>query len=124
MTVDLPFSLSFVFFFFNSSSPIRDVRKFKETKKHFDKVREDMEIAQVKNAQAPRNKPHEVEEATGALSISRKCFRHLALDYVLQVRTLLCVTRREAQRCVMTCGQCSMFLPFKQNQLWKYEDRC
>uniref|UniRef100_A0A8C1I432 Arf-GAP with coiled-coil, ANK repeat and PH domain-containing protein n=1 Tax=Cyprinus carpio carpio TaxID=630221 RepID=A0A8C1I432_CYPCA len=44
-----------------------DVRKFKETKKQFDKVREDMEIAQVKNAQAPRNKPHEVEEATSAL---------------------------------------------------------
>uniref|UniRef100_A0A7N8WUY6 Arf-GAP with coiled-coil, ANK repeat and PH domain-containing protein n=1 Tax=Mastacembelus armatus TaxID=205130 RepID=A0A7N8WUY6_9TELE len=58
-----------------------DVRKFKETKKHFDKVREDMEIAQVKNAQAPRNKPHEVEEATSTLSITRKCFRHLALDY-------------------------------------------
>uniref|UniRef100_A0A8C4NPU1 Arf-GAP with coiled-coil, ANK repeat and PH domain-containing protein n=1 Tax=Dicentrarchus labrax TaxID=13489 RepID=A0A8C4NPU1_DICLA len=61
-----------------------DVRKFKETKKHFDRVREDMEIAQVKNAQAPRNKPHEVEEAAGTLSITRKCFRHLALDYVLQ----------------------------------------
>lgn len=68
--------------------PLRDVRKFKETKKHFDRVREDMEIAQVKNAQAPRNKPHEVEEATGTLSITRKCFRHLALDYVLQVGTL------------------------------------
>uniref|UniRef100_A0A8C1XAB4 Arf-GAP with coiled-coil, ANK repeat and PH domain-containing protein n=1 Tax=Cyprinus carpio TaxID=7962 RepID=A0A8C1XAB4_CYPCA len=62
-----------------------DVRKFKETKKQFDKVREDMEIAQVKNAQAPRNKPHEVEEATSALVTTRKCFRHLALDYVLQV---------------------------------------
>uniref|UniRef100_A0A4W6FUX8 Arf-GAP with coiled-coil, ANK repeat and PH domain-containing protein n=1 Tax=Lates calcarifer TaxID=8187 RepID=A0A4W6FUX8_LATCA len=65
-----------------------DVRKFKETKKHFDRVREDMEIAQVKNAQAPRNKPHEVEEATSTLSITRKCFRHLALDYVLQVREM------------------------------------
>ncbi|KAJ8265602.1 hypothetical protein COCON_G00147010 [Conger conger] len=65
-----------------------DVRKFKETKKQFDKVREDMEIAQVKNAQAPRNKPHEVEEATGTLSITRKCFRHLALDYVLQINVL------------------------------------
>ncbi|KAA8591419.1 hypothetical protein FQN60_002362, partial [Etheostoma spectabile] len=63
-----------------------DVRKFKETKKHFDRVREDLEIAQVKNAQAPRNKPHEVEEAAGTLSLARKCFRHLALDYVLQVR--------------------------------------
>ncbi|TKS70853.1 Arf-GAP with coiled-coil, ANK repeat and PH domain-containing protein 3 [Collichthys lucidus] len=33
-----------------------DVRKFKDTKKQFDRVREDMELAQVKNAQAPRNK--------------------------------------------------------------------
>ncbi|RXN31148.1 arf-GAP with coiled- ANK repeat and PH domain-containing 3-like isoform X2 [Labeo rohita] len=65
-----------------------DVRKFKETKKQFDKVREDMEIAQVKNAQAPRNKPHEVEEATSALITTRKCFRHLALDYVLQINVL------------------------------------
>lgn len=44
-----------------------------------------MEIALVKNAQASRHKPHEVEEATGTLTITRKCFRHLALDYVLQV---------------------------------------
>uniref|UniRef100_A0A671RBZ5 Arf-GAP with coiled-coil, ANK repeat and PH domain-containing protein n=1 Tax=Sinocyclocheilus anshuiensis TaxID=1608454 RepID=A0A671RBZ5_9TELE len=67
-----------------------DVRKFKNTKKHFDKVREDLEIAQVKNAQAPRNKPHEVEEATSTLNFTRKCFRHLALDYVLQHRYLSC----------------------------------
>ncbi|KAJ8400290.1 hypothetical protein AAFF_G00399840 [Aldrovandia affinis] len=65
-----------------------DVRKFKETKKQFDKVREDLEIAQVKNAQAPRNKPHEVEEATSSLTVTRKCFRHLALDYVLQINVL------------------------------------
>uniref|UniRef100_A0A8C2DTR2 Arf-GAP with coiled-coil, ANK repeat and PH domain-containing protein n=1 Tax=Cyprinus carpio TaxID=7962 RepID=A0A8C2DTR2_CYPCA len=65
-----------------------DVRKFKDTKKHFDKVREDLEIAQVKNAQAPRNKPHEVEEATSTLNFNRKCFRHLALDYVLQINVL------------------------------------
>ncbi|RVE71031.1 hypothetical protein OJAV_G00069990 [Oryzias javanicus] len=65
-----------------------DVRKFKETKKHFDRVREDLEIAQVKNAQAPKNKPHEVEEATSTLGITRKCFRHLALDYVLQINVL------------------------------------
>uniref|UniRef100_A0A8C1UX28 Arf-GAP with coiled-coil, ANK repeat and PH domain-containing protein n=1 Tax=Cyprinus carpio TaxID=7962 RepID=A0A8C1UX28_CYPCA len=65
-----------------------DVRKFKDTKKHFDKVREDLEIAQVKNAQAPRNKPHEVEEATSTLNFTRKCFRHLALDYVLQINVL------------------------------------
>lgn len=62
------------------------MRKFKDTKKQFDRVREDMELAQVKNAQAPRNKVHEAEEATQALILSRKAFRHLALDYVLQVK--------------------------------------
>uniref|UniRef100_A0AAX7VBN8 Arf-GAP with coiled-coil, ANK repeat and PH domain-containing protein n=1 Tax=Astatotilapia calliptera TaxID=8154 RepID=A0AAX7VBN8_ASTCA len=61
-----------------------DIRKFKDTKKQFDRVREDMELAQVKNAQAPRNKVHEAEEATQTLILSRKAFRHLALDYVLQ----------------------------------------
>ncbi|XP_038677882.1 arf-GAP with coiled-coil, ANK repeat and PH domain-containing protein 3b isoform X2 [Scyliorhinus canicula] len=65
-----------------------DVRKFKETKKHFDKVREDMDLALIKNAQATRNKTHEVEEATGTLTMTRKCFRHLALDYVLQINVL------------------------------------
>ncbi|XP_056364272.1 arf-GAP with coiled-coil, ANK repeat and PH domain-containing protein 3 [Oenanthe melanoleuca] len=65
-----------------------DVRKFKDTKKQFDRVREDLELSLVKNAQAPRHKPHEVEEATGTLSITRKCFRHLALDYVLQINVL------------------------------------
>ncbi|XP_019567625.1 arf-GAP with coiled-coil, ANK repeat and PH domain-containing protein 3 isoform X3 [Rhinolophus sinicus] len=65
-----------------------DVRKFKETKKQFDKVREDLELALVRNAQAPRHRPHEVEEATGALTMTRKCFRHLALDYVLQINVL------------------------------------
>ncbi|XP_036083233.1 arf-GAP with coiled-coil, ANK repeat and PH domain-containing protein 3 isoform X1 [Rousettus aegyptiacus] len=65
-----------------------DVRKFKETKKQFDKVREDLELSLVRNAQAPRHRPHEVEEATGALTVTRKCFRHLALDYVLQINVL------------------------------------
>ncbi|XP_061731336.1 arf-GAP with coiled-coil, ANK repeat and PH domain-containing protein 3-like isoform X3 [Nerophis ophidion] len=65
-----------------------DVRKFKDTKKQFERVREDMELAQVKNAQAPRNKVHEAEEATQALVLSRKAFRHLALDYVLQINVL------------------------------------
>lgn len=83
----LPYFHNHSFFFSNDSCFVtcRDVRKFKETKKQFDKVREDMEIAQVKNAQAPRNKPHEVEEASSTLIVTRKCFRQLALDYVLQV---------------------------------------
>ena len=65
--------------------PPRDLRKFKESKKHFDKVSEEKEAALARNAQAPRNKQHEVEEATNILTATRKCFRHIVLDYVLQV---------------------------------------
>lgn len=64
-----------------------DLRKFKEAKKQFDKVSEEKEAALNKNAQAPRNKQHEVEEATNILTATRKCFRHIVLDYVLQVQT-------------------------------------
>ncbi|XP_017334125.1 arf-GAP with coiled-coil, ANK repeat and PH domain-containing protein 2 isoform X1 [Ictalurus punctatus] len=65
-----------------------DLRRFKESKKQFDKVSEEKEAALIKNAQAPRNKPHEVEEANGILSATRKCFRHIVLDYVLQINLL------------------------------------
>ncbi|CAG08090.1 unnamed protein product, partial [Tetraodon nigroviridis] len=64
-----------------------DLRKFKEAKKQFDKVSEEKEAALIKNAQAPRNKQHEVEEATNILSATRKCFRNIVLDYVLQLKT-------------------------------------
>uniref|UniRef100_A0AAZ3SP94 Arf-GAP with coiled-coil, ANK repeat and PH domain-containing protein n=1 Tax=Oncorhynchus tshawytscha TaxID=74940 RepID=A0AAZ3SP94_ONCTS len=63
-----------------------DIRKFKESKKQFDKVSEEKEAALTKNAQVPRNKQHEVEEATNILTATRKCFRHIVLDYVLQVQ--------------------------------------
>lgn len=49
---------------------------------------EEKEAALAKNAQAPRNKQHEVEEATNILNATRKCFRHIVLDYVMQVRLL------------------------------------
>ena len=70
------------------SSFVSDLRKFKEAKKQFDKVSEEKEAALIKNAQAPRNKQHEVEEATNILTATRKCFRHIVLDYVLQVQQL------------------------------------
>jgi Arf-GAP/coiled-coil/ANK repeat/PH domain-containing protein len=49
-------------------------------------VSEEKEAALIKNAQVPRNKQHEVEEATNILTATRKCFRHIVLDYVLQVQ--------------------------------------
>ncbi|XP_061634280.1 arf-GAP with coiled-coil, ANK repeat and PH domain-containing protein 2-like isoform X6 [Phyllopteryx taeniolatus] len=72
-----------------------DLRKFKEAKKQFDKVSEEKDAALIKNAQAPRNKQHEVEEATNILTATRKCFRHIVLDYVLQLDQLVVDAAKE-----------------------------
>uniref|UniRef100_A0A8C4RSL3 Arf-GAP with coiled-coil, ANK repeat and PH domain-containing protein n=1 Tax=Erpetoichthys calabaricus TaxID=27687 RepID=A0A8C4RSL3_ERPCA len=80
----------------------RDLRKFKDAKKQFDKVSEEKETALVKNAQAPRNKQHEVEEATSVLTATRKCFRHIALDYVLQINVLQSKRRSEILKSMLS----------------------
>uniref|UniRef100_A0A8C4F4H5 Arf-GAP with coiled-coil, ANK repeat and PH domain-containing protein n=1 Tax=Dicentrarchus labrax TaxID=13489 RepID=A0A8C4F4H5_DICLA len=65
---------------------ISDVRRFKDVRKEFERSSECLEGAQGRNAQAPRGKQHEVEEASNALLNARKAFRSEALDYVLEVR--------------------------------------
>ena len=67
-------------------SPSRDVRKFKEVRKEFERSSESLEGALLKNAQVARGKPHEVDEASNSLLSARKTFRSEALDYVLEVR--------------------------------------
>ncbi|KAJ8277194.1 hypothetical protein GJAV_G00072440 [Gymnothorax javanicus] len=79
-----------------------DLRRFKEAKKQFDKVSEEKDAALAKNAQAPRNKQHEVEEATNILTATRKCFRHIVLDYVLQINLLQSKRRSEILRSMLT----------------------
>ncbi|KAI1882600.1 hypothetical protein AGOR_G00236550 [Albula goreensis] len=79
-----------------------DLRKFKETKKQFDKVSEEKEAALTKNAQVPRNKQHEVEEATNILTATRKCFRHITLDYVLQINVLQSKRRFEILKSMLS----------------------
>ncbi|XP_031430939.1 arf-GAP with coiled-coil, ANK repeat and PH domain-containing protein 2 isoform X4 [Clupea harengus] len=79
-----------------------DLRKFKDAKKQFDKVSEEKEAALTKNAQAPRNKQHEVEEATTILTATRKCFRHIVLDYVLQINVLQSKRRSEILKSMLS----------------------
>uniref|UniRef100_G3SD43 Arf-GAP with coiled-coil, ANK repeat and PH domain-containing protein n=1 Tax=Gorilla gorilla gorilla TaxID=9595 RepID=G3SD43_GORGO len=88
---------SFTKFFF-----FRDLRKFKDAKKQFEKVSEEKENALVKNAQVQRNKQHEVEEATNILTATRKCFRHIALDYVLQINVLQSKRRSEILKSMLS----------------------
>uniref|UniRef100_A0A674I9K0 Arf-GAP with coiled-coil, ANK repeat and PH domain-containing protein n=1 Tax=Terrapene triunguis TaxID=2587831 RepID=A0A674I9K0_9SAUR len=79
-----------------------DIRKFKESKKQFEKVSEEKENALAKNAQIQRNKQHEVEEATNILTATRKCFRHIALDYVLQINVLQSKRRSEILKSMLS----------------------
>uniref|UniRef100_A0A8C7XKT9 Arf-GAP with coiled-coil, ANK repeat and PH domain-containing protein n=1 Tax=Oryzias sinensis TaxID=183150 RepID=A0A8C7XKT9_9TELE len=102
---------------FNFFSPLlcSDLRKFKEAKKQFDKVSEEKETALIKNAQAPRNKQHEVEEATNILTATRKCFRHIVLDYVLQVQHAF--SSSECRSMTLTVGPISLIHQFYFLQL-------
>nr|XP_056708070.1 arf-GAP with coiled-coil, ANK repeat and PH domain-containing protein 2 [Euleptes europaea] len=79
-----------------------DIRKFKDAKKQFEKVSEEKENALAKNAQVPRTKQHEVEEATHILTATRKCFRHIALDYVLQINVLQSKRRSEILKSMLS----------------------
>ncbi|XP_074819423.1 arf-GAP with coiled-coil, ANK repeat and PH domain-containing protein 2 isoform X3 [Natator depressus] len=79
-----------------------DIRKFKDAKKQFEKVSEEKENALAKNAQVQRNKQHEVEEATNILTATRKCFRHIALDYVLQINVLQSKRRSEILKSMLS----------------------
>ncbi|XP_070848949.1 arf-GAP with coiled-coil, ANK repeat and PH domain-containing protein 1 [Chaetodon trifascialis] len=65
-----------------------DVRRFKDVRKEFERSSESLEGAQVRNAQAPRGKQHEVEEASNALLNARRAFRAEALDYVLEINVI------------------------------------
>uniref|UniRef100_A0A665V5I8 Arf-GAP with coiled-coil, ANK repeat and PH domain-containing protein n=1 Tax=Echeneis naucrates TaxID=173247 RepID=A0A665V5I8_ECHNA len=67
----------------------RDVRRFKDVRKEFERNSETLEGALVRNAQAPRGKQHEVEEASNALLNARRAFRAGALDYVLEMLSLM-----------------------------------
>uniref|UniRef100_A0A673YTU2 Arf-GAP with coiled-coil, ANK repeat and PH domain-containing protein n=1 Tax=Salmo trutta TaxID=8032 RepID=A0A673YTU2_SALTR len=95
-------SVSYLFLTYVLTPALRDLRKFKEAKKQFDKVSEEKEAALNKNAQAPRNKQHEVEEATNILTATRKCFRHIVLDYVLQINVLQSKRRSEILKSMLS----------------------
>uniref|UniRef100_A0A4W4DR33 Arf-GAP with coiled-coil, ANK repeat and PH domain-containing protein n=1 Tax=Electrophorus electricus TaxID=8005 RepID=A0A4W4DR33_ELEEL len=66
-----------------------DVKHFKDVRKEFERNSETLEAALGRNAQAPRGKQHEVEEASQALLTARRAFRSGALDYVLEVHACM-----------------------------------
>lgn len=62
-----------------------DVRRVKETRRHFEKMSADMDSALVRNAQAARSKAQDCDDAHNYLTAMTSGFYHTALDYVFQV---------------------------------------
>uniref|UniRef100_A0AAY4C858 Arf-GAP with coiled-coil, ANK repeat and PH domain-containing protein n=1 Tax=Denticeps clupeoides TaxID=299321 RepID=A0AAY4C858_9TELE len=56
----------------STSLRCRDVKRLKDVRKEFERSGESLEAALSRNAQAPRNKAHEVDEASAALLNSRR----------------------------------------------------
>uniref|UniRef100_A0AAY4C7B4 Arf-GAP with coiled-coil, ANK repeat and PH domain-containing protein n=1 Tax=Denticeps clupeoides TaxID=299321 RepID=A0AAY4C7B4_9TELE len=79
---------SFIFYPPAASFAGLDVKRLKDVRKEFERSGESLEAALSRNAQAPRNKAHEVDEASAALLNSRRAFRSQALDYVLEIKVV------------------------------------
>ncbi|TWW77744.1 BAR_ACAPs and ArfGap_ACAP domain-containing protein [Takifugu flavidus] len=58
-----------------------------ETRKDYVRIREDLEMAAVKNAQVSRHKAGDAERSSHLLIATRKCFQHFSLDYCLQLNS-------------------------------------
>uniref|UniRef100_UPI00398F3F05 arf-GAP with coiled-coil, ANK repeat and PH domain-containing protein 2-like n=1 Tax=Pristiophorus japonicus TaxID=55135 RepID=UPI00398F3F05 len=63
----------------------QDIGRLRDLKKDFDRIGDDLESAQVKNGQVSRHRTHDAQETSHILLATHKCFRHLALDYILQM---------------------------------------
>ncbi|XP_045447798.1 arf-GAP with coiled-coil, ANK repeat and PH domain-containing protein 2 [Melitaea cinxia] len=72
-----------------------DIKGVKESKHHFDKISNDLDLALNRNSQVSRHKPSDVEEVVNLLLATRSCFRHTALDHVQKITMLQARKRHE-----------------------------
>lgn len=74
-----------------------DIFRVKETKRHFDKISDDLDCILIKTSQLPSSKSTtpEGEELDNLLTATRSCFLHTSLDYVNQLSVFQCRKRME-----------------------------
>lgn len=68
----------------------RGLRGFREARRDFWRGAESLEAALAHNAEVPRRRAQEAEEAGAALKVARAGYRGRALDYALQVPAPSC----------------------------------
>ncbi|XP_062840601.1 arf-GAP with coiled-coil, ANK repeat and PH domain-containing protein 1 [Anolis carolinensis] len=79
-----------------------DMKQFKETRKEFERGSESLSSALHHNAEVPRRRHHEAEEATVALKCARTTFHARALDYVLQINVIQSKKKSEILKFMLT----------------------
>uniref|UniRef100_A0ABM5EJG1 Arf-GAP with coiled-coil, ANK repeat and PH domain-containing protein n=1 Tax=Pogona vitticeps TaxID=103695 RepID=A0ABM5EJG1_9SAUR len=102
-----------------------DMKHFKEARKEFERGSETLASALHHNAEVPRRRHHEAEEAMVALKASRTSFCARALDYVLQINVIQSKKKSEILKFMLTLmeGQASYleqgFLVAKQLEQYR-----
>ncbi|XP_053119643.1 arf-GAP with coiled-coil, ANK repeat and PH domain-containing protein 1 isoform X2 [Hemicordylus capensis] len=86
-----------------------DMKQFKETRKEFERSSESLSSALHHNAEVPRRRHHEAEEATAALKSTRTTFRDRALDYVLQINVIQSKKKFEILKFMLTFMEAQSF---------------
>lgn len=72
----------------------RGLRGFREARRDFWRGAESLEAALIHNAEVPRRRAQEAEEAGAALKTARAGYQGRALDYALQVPAATCLPPR------------------------------
>ncbi|XP_028607822.2 arf-GAP with coiled-coil, ANK repeat and PH domain-containing protein 1 [Podarcis muralis] len=86
-----------------------DMKQFKETRKEFERGSESLASALHHNAEVPRRRHHEAEEAVVALKAARTTFRARALDYVLQINVIQSKKKFEILKFMLTFMEAQSF---------------
>lgn len=72
-----------------------DIKHVKDSKQHFEKISQDLDVALIRNSQTPKTKPQEIEENSNLLVATRSCFGHQVLEYVHYITVLQNKKRHE-----------------------------
>ncbi|XP_062850340.1 arf-GAP with coiled-coil, ANK repeat and PH domain-containing protein 1 isoform X2 [Trichomycterus rosablanca] len=100
-----------------------DVKRFKDTRKEFERCSETLDAALGKNAEAPRGKQHVVEEASHSLNHARKAFRSGTLDYVLQINVIESKKKTEILMAMLSLMEAqALFFQHGHQSLTELED--
>lgn len=79
-----------------------DLKRVKDSRKHFQKMSDEVENAFGRNAQVSKSRVEECEEAGSNLTIARNNFKKSSLDYLFEINVIQTKKRTEILNCLLT----------------------